>query len=105
MSVKITRGILNLPGATAAAKDAVERYLAKDVDEHHCFFHVNGFHNHLSHHVLAALDLGASTDLLEHIYVVEDKIQRPILLDNGEKVLKSGVVTEANWRDHLGDPK
>jgi hypothetical protein len=96
---------LNLPGATPASKKAVQELLAKDHDTHHCYFNTIGFHNHLSHHLLAAYDLGASAQLLEAIYDEEAKMQRPIMLDQDEGVLKPGVINESNWTKYLGEEK
>lgn len=104
-SVTIQQGILNLPGATPAAKKLVEELLAKDHDTHHCYFRSIGFHNHLSHHILAAYDLGASAELLNAIYKEEEKMQRPILLEGEDDVTKPGEINEGNWTKFLGEQK
>lgn len=104
-TVNLKQGILNLPGSTRASKKAIERLLAKDFDDHHCYFNDKGFHNHLSHHVLAAYDLGASEELLKAIYDSNASYQRPILLDQVEGIVKPGEINESNWKEHLGKPK
>jgi len=107
----IKPGILNLPGSTLSSKQTVEKLLTKDFDTHHCYFNERGFHNHLSHHILAAYDLGASKELLEAVWKEEEKMQRPILLEGvKDDDVKGGVtpvgeIKEGNWREYLGEQK
>ncbi|KAF8510455.1 hypothetical protein BU17DRAFT_98061 [Hysterangium stoloniferum] len=109
ISSKINRGILSLPGATAASKATAERLLKTDEESHHCYFRPAGLHNHLSHHVLTAYDLGAPASLLEAIYDKEAKIQRPIdLNENGvvpEGTPNPGDINDENWVKWLGNAK
>ncbi|PPR00337.1 hypothetical protein CVT24_004358 [Panaeolus cyanescens] len=95
------KGSLNLPGITPLSKKTTEDLLLKDAEDHHCFFNTMGFHNHLSHHVLAAYDLGAPAAVLERIYEEEKKHQRPFYLE--EKHRTDFVVTKENWTEHLGN--
>lgn len=104
-TVTLTQGILNLPGSTLASKKVTETLLAKDFDLHHAFFNARGFHNHLSHHMLAAYDLGASAEQLKAIYEDNASYQRPIMLDGVEGILKPGEIDEGNWKKHLGNEK
>ena|ERR1700754_1145058 len=104
-TIAIKQGILNLPGATLASKKLVEELLATDHEKHHCYFRSIGFHNHLSHHILAAYDLGASPELLKAIYADEQSIQRPIMLDQDDGVLQPGKITLKNWKEYLGEQK
>ncbi|KDR68431.1 hypothetical protein GALMADRAFT_257159 [Galerina marginata CBS 339.88] len=102
LSYKLTnKGQLNLPGITYASKKATEELLLKDAETHHCFFRASGFHNHLSHHILAAYDLGASAGHLEKIYENEAHIQRPRVVEEKDKDI---VVGKENWVQYLGNP-
>ncbi|KAF8882188.1 hypothetical protein CPB84DRAFT_1851350 [Gymnopilus junonius] len=94
------KGLLNTPGITYASKKATEALLIKDAQDHHCFFRQSGFHNHLSHHILAAYDLGASPGLLHKIYMDEARTQRPRILERADKDLH---VTRGNWSQYLGN--
>ncbi|CAD6892853.1 unnamed protein product [Tilletia laevis] len=47
------------PGFTPPEAQAATRVLQQNHDDFHVFFNMSGFHNHLAHHVLAALALGA----------------------------------------------
>jgi hypothetical protein len=104
-TLTIKQGILNLPGATLASKKLVEELLATDHEKHHCYFRSAGLHNHLSHHILAAYDFGASPELLKAMYESEETIQRPIMLDQEEGVLQPGEITVENWKKYLGEQK
>jgi len=104
-TITINTGTLNLPGSTLSSKKTAENLLAKDLDLHNCFFNQKNFHNHLSHHILAAYDLGASADLLKAIYDEEAKKQRPILLDRDESVVIPGEIDRNNWKKYLGNNK
>ncbi|GJJ14036.1 hypothetical protein Clacol_008293 [Clathrus columnatus] len=109
LSNRIKKGLLNIPGATPESKATTERLLKLDHESHHCFFTNVGFHNHLSHHLLAAYDLGAPAELIQAIYDDEAKVQRPIdLKTNGvppEDVPKPGVINDSNWTEWLGNHK
>ncbi|PPQ74868.1 hypothetical protein CVT24_002888 [Panaeolus cyanescens] len=95
------KGSLNLPGITTLSKQTAEELLLKDAEEHHCFINTKAFHNHLSHHVLAAYDLGAPAAVLERIYEKEKKLQRPFYLEENHRT--DFVVTKDNWTEHLGN--
>ncbi|KAI0648046.1 hypothetical protein C8Q79DRAFT_905924 [Trametes meyenii] len=103
----IRQGLLNLPGATWETKRTVERLLEEDREKRHCFTNRLGFHNHLSHHLLAAYDLGAPSAVLQKIYGVEGE-GLPWNVDHkegtGSDEPLSGVTVQ-NWRDFLGDAK
>lgn len=99
MSVCMRKGVLDLPGSSSEAKKLVGNLLLKDADSHHCFYR-SGRHNHLSHHLLAAYDLGASPGLLQHIYDDEARVLRPILLDDADRNM---VVNEETWSQYVGN--
>ncbi|KAI0075061.1 hypothetical protein K474DRAFT_1647047 [Panus rudis PR-1116 ss-1] len=96
----IRQGILNFPGATPESKAAAERLLEEDRQQHHSLYRA-GFHNHLSHHILAAYDLGAPAKLLQTIYDEEKKALRPIRPD-GSDTTKAEPINRENWTQYLG---
>ncbi|OCH91869.1 P-loop containing nucleoside triphosphate hydrolase protein [Obba rivulosa] len=104
----ISQGLLNFPGATPESKATAERLLEEDRDRHHCFWGKIGLHNHLSHHILAVYDFGASSKLLQAIYDDEARVQNDIYTVDK----KSGVVeqqnvqfTTQNWTEYLGQDR
>ncbi|CAK5263338.1 unnamed protein product [Mycena citricolor] len=88
-------GLVHSP-ATPEAGQKLRELLLRDTKEHHCFFNDLGFHNHLSHHLVAAYDMGATPALLQKIFDEEAKEQRPVGT-NGDDL------TEKNWTTKLGD--
>ncbi|KIJ41070.1 hypothetical protein M422DRAFT_780500 [Sphaerobolus stellatus SS14] len=109
LSSTIQPGILNFPGSTPESKRLTEELLKTDEENHHCYFVAAGFHNHLSHHLLAAYDLGAPVELIQAIYDDEAKDQRPIDLNvNGvipDGSPKAGDIRDQTWTNWLGDQK
>ncbi|TFK41518.1 hypothetical protein BDQ12DRAFT_645990 [Crucibulum laeve] len=95
------KGLVNLPGITPDAKRLVEILLSQSAQRHHCFFQASGVHNHLNHHLLAAYDLGASPSLLQQIYDEEERIQRPIYLDDAGQSIS---ITEEIWTQYIQNP-
>ncbi|KZT34869.1 hypothetical protein SISSUDRAFT_1052237 [Sistotremastrum suecicum HHB10207 ss-3] len=105
----LQHGLLNLPGSTPQSKTELLRLLRLDYEQYHCVFNTAGMHNHLSHHLLAAYDLGAPTPLLTSIFEKEAALQRPA--DLGEVGFdltgapQVGEVNEGNWTKWLGDER
>ncbi|KAJ2929943.1 hypothetical protein H1R20_g7154, partial [Candolleomyces eurysporus] len=93
-------GQINVPGITAASKKAVEELLLIDAEKHHCYFRSEGLHNHLSHHLLAAYDLGATASHFKKIYDAEAEIQRPIVLEEKDLAIS---INDGNWIQYLGN--
>ncbi|KZP16280.1 hypothetical protein FIBSPDRAFT_63876, partial [Athelia psychrophila] len=105
LSSSIRPGIVHRAGTTPESHRLLETLLEDDRKTHHCFSNPIGFHNHLSHHLLAAYDLGASAKLLQAIN--DDAgdsvgIQRPIDLDEPKA---PAPITEKNWTEYLGQQK
>ncbi|KII86089.1 hypothetical protein PLICRDRAFT_115034 [Plicaturopsis crispa FD-325 SS-3] len=94
----INPGPSKLAGSTAGSKALLERLLDEDRQKHHCFFNTLGFHNHLSHHLYTAYDLGASEKVLQAIYDEEAKVLRPIHLDKPP----AHPITAQNWMVFVG---
>ena len=97
---KLFAPLLDIPGAFPHASSisleetrVVEKYLEKDMLEHHIFFNDKKLHNHLNHMLLANYSLGASVQRLHDIFAIEKEKQRPIpKRHEGFK-----------WTEHLGD--
>ncbi|CAJ2508118.1 Uu.00g093040.m01.CDS01 [Anthostomella pinea] len=68
-------GMWQIRQSEPAAKKATD-LLQKDFETHHCFFNSEGFHNHISHHILALYGTGASPEDLEKAYDDNASYQR-----------------------------
>lgn len=60
--------------------------------------HHSAVSSHTSHHLYAIYQLGAPADLLKAAYDVDAETQRPAFDSPSE-------ISDANWKDHLGDEK
>ncbi|RYP56837.1 hypothetical protein DL771_011612 [Monosporascus sp. 5C6A] len=69
-------GLWHIKQSEPAAKKATE-LLQKDLETHHVFFNDDGFHNHISHQILALYGIGAPPESLEKAYKVNEGYQRP----------------------------
>ncbi|KAF9369496.1 hypothetical protein CPC16_004467 [Podila verticillata] len=87
---------LALPGITKQARDTLAELLEENHYKHHCFFNSKGFHNHLTHAILASYSLGASPERLRGIYESHAVEQRPI-----GSVQKT--FTPADWKSEAGN--
>ncbi|KAI8067860.1 hypothetical protein BC940DRAFT_256735 [Gongronella butleri] len=85
---------LVLPGITARSTTTAKALLEKNNRNHHIFFNEEKFHNHMSHHILAAYALGADEKRLDAIYEQHATYQRAI-----PPVLEQ--VTRDNFTKHL----
>ncbi|KAI0822325.1 hypothetical protein BC628DRAFT_1327511 [Trametes gibbosa] len=101
----IRQGLLNLPGTTFETQRTIERLLEQDREQHHCFWGRVGFHNHLSHHLLAAYDLGAPAALLQKILDAEAREPWDMHIMNRTEDGVVEDVNEENWTSFLGDGK
>lgn len=102
------QGLVNFAGSTPESKTTVERLLEEDRQKHHCFWGRVGFHNHLSHHLLAAYDFGATAKQLQAIYDAELNELDPIhLADRATKTVEEQhvTITAENWTEYLGQEK
>lgn len=75
------------------------------VQTFHCFFNQKSFHNHLPHHVLAALALGATPDFFPRIYQSALKDLDPTFELNKKPTVGGPIeeITDKNWKAHVGD--
>ncbi|KAK2023977.1 HypA protein [Colletotrichum zoysiae] len=60
-----------------AAANKVSELLQEDLQKHHVFFNLDGFHNHIPHHVLALYGTGAGPDAIQKAYDGNTDYQRP----------------------------
>ncbi|KAI0115516.1 HypA protein [Nemania sp. FL0031] len=68
-------GLWHLKQTEAAAKKTTE-LLQVDLEKHHCFFNKQGFHNHISHHLLSLYGIGASPADIQQGYDDNANYQR-----------------------------
>ncbi|KAK8032437.1 hypothetical protein PG990_002171 [Apiospora arundinis] len=64
---------------TDHAAKTVTDLLQKDMDKHHVFFNQEGFHDHISHHILALYGTGASAEDIRKAFVENESYQRPAM--------------------------
>lgn len=89
LSAALDHGILNLPGITPGSQAKLRELLEEDYKEHHCFYGRGSLHNHLSHHLYAAYDLGASASALKAMYADEAKM--PLLQMQSKSRERTGL--------------
>ncbi|KAF7985836.1 hypothetical protein HWV62_514 [Athelia sp. TMB] len=102
LSTTIRHGLVNRAGITPQAQKQVEALLEDDRKRHHCYFNNIGFHNHLSHHLLAAYDLGASAKLLQAINDDASDGVKTLLPIQKSPSDHLETVTLSNWTQFLG---
>ncbi|KAF8641640.1 hypothetical protein AX16_009866 [Volvariella volvacea WC 439] len=84
------------PGVTPRSTEKALNLLQENHERWHCYFNEQGFHNHISHWVLALWSLGADESIIEAAYKHSSVYQRP--------AFKSPeAITLNNFWDHLGD--
>ncbi|OLN96120.1 Oxidoreductase AflY 1 [Colletotrichum chlorophyti] len=71
-------GLWNIKQSTEAARKATE-LLQKDIQNHHVFLNMDGFHDHMPHHILTLYGTGASVNDLQRAYDLRDPLQRPVM--------------------------
>lgn len=79
-------GLWNIHQSESAAKKATE-LLQEDLEKHHVFFNHDGYHNHISHHILSLYGTGASADVMKKGYAENVSYQR-LMLKTHEKVIE-----------------
>lgn len=62
-----------------ASLATVNQFLQENHDRYHPFFNDRGFHNHITHYLLASLSLGATPIQITRSFEQEKAIQRPQL--------------------------
>lgn len=72
-------------GITEEQAKKASELLQENHDRHHIFFHPDGLHNHIAHHILAVWALNASTESLQKGYEKNKASQRPRRLTHAQK--------------------
>ncbi|KAJ7024753.1 hypothetical protein C8F04DRAFT_1301508, partial [Mycena alexandri] len=101
---KLNKGLLNLPSASSSSIALLQELLHVDYQQHHCFWTESGLHNHLSHHLLSAHNLGAPSSLLQTIFNNEVGMQQP-LRKTGHEGLSKHRGTHTFELDHVSYPE
>ncbi|TKY88602.1 hypothetical protein EX895_002591 [Sporisorium graminicola] len=98
-----------------ASSSTLAELLAANHESHHCFFNTRGMHNHSLHQLVADLTLGGSPEQLQRHYAYQiqhylgqfslnDRSRYdPYSPSDGGKGIQK--VTEANWREHVGNAR
>ncbi|GAA5872957.1 hypothetical protein JCM3774_004886 [Rhodotorula dairenensis] len=95
-------GILKggLGAITHESTETVRRCLEENHIHSHTFFNDKGFHNHCSHHLLAAYSLGAPPALLQDILELHrETASKPM------PTIAPIEINESNWTEYLGDER
>ncbi|KAH9170231.1 hypothetical protein EDB89DRAFT_2072217 [Lactarius sanguifluus] len=95
--IPLSTGIASLPGPTSASARALLSVLKHNRQNYHIFFNERGFHNHVTHHVLAIYGLGASPEIIENAYGTHDYLKPAFESPD--------PITEKNFAEHLGDAR
>ncbi|BGP25600.1 hypothetical protein Rt10032_c06g2983 [Rhodotorula toruloides] len=99
---RFPRDDASFPGFTEVENDVLLLF-DHEQENHihaHTFFNDKGFHNHCSHHLLAAYSLGASPALLEDILKLHHATAfKPM------PPMAPVEIDEMNWTEHLGDER
>ncbi|KAI9264160.1 hypothetical protein BDA99DRAFT_508588 [Phascolomyces articulosus] len=86
---------IRIPGTTPVDLSK-HTLIDKNHREHDIFFNSSGFHNHLTHHYLAAYALGADMKRLQDIFYAHSSYMRPI----PDAV---GVLTRETYRNEISN--
>ncbi|KAI5924655.1 hypothetical protein F4810DRAFT_662673 [Camillea tinctor] len=78
-------GLWNIQQSEPAAKKTTE-LLQKDLELHHVYFNDAGYHNHISHHLLALYGTGASAEDIEKAYHDNTSYQLAAMKTHGNPV-------------------
>jgi hypothetical protein len=66
------------PGITKEQTKRASDLLQKNHDQNHIFFHPEGLHNHIAHHLLAVWALNASEDSIQKSFDTNQSYQKPL---------------------------
>lgn len=80
-------GLWHFDQTEAAANKATE-LLMQDIEKHHVFFNDDGFHNHISHQILALYGTGASAEDLVNGYKENEGYQRPVMKAHSQDLIQ-----------------
>ncbi|KAJ1676732.1 hypothetical protein EV182_007603, partial [Spiromyces aspiralis] len=84
---------ISVPGLAPSQILKASELLMRDVKENHAWVdRQRGHHNHVSHHILNSLALGASAERLDEIYSIHKATQLPSLEYNPKAVITPGNI-------------
>lgn len=72
-----TNGVLNVHNTPPDSYNTASKLLQKNHDDFHIYFNTGGFHNHIAHHLLTILALGATPSDIQFAYDSNANYQRP----------------------------
>ncbi|KAH9840652.1 uncharacterized protein C8Q71DRAFT_804255 [Rhodofomes roseus] len=84
-----------LPGITHETNLAVTKTLRENHVQRHAFINDQGFHNHISHQILAVYALGGAASLYNAIYKTQEPMTRPY-------TASPSTITKETFNEHLG---
>ena len=93
-------GNFHLPLSPASLATA-NQFLQENHDRYHPFFNDKGFHNHITHYLLASLSLGATPTQITRAFEQEKALQRPQFPLKPENVRR--LADPAFFRDCMGN--
>lgn len=70
-------GVFSVSHIPVSSRHTLNQILQENHDRYHPFFNDKGFHNHITHYMLAAYALGAEPEQLSRAWVQEKAFQRP----------------------------
>jgi hypothetical protein len=95
-----SHGIVPLPGLTPAAVAAANAVLTENHPRNHIFFNDEGFHNHITHYLLALYALGAPAGVTSTAYTRVSAYQRALAARPAAPELD--LAEPAQWDGALG---
>ena len=63
-----TAGVFHVPDIKSESAKVASELLEENHKKHHIYFNNDGFHNHITHHLLAIFALGATPEELQRAY-------------------------------------
>ncbi|OGM39343.1 hypothetical protein ABOM_012045 [Aspergillus bombycis] len=81
-------GVFSVPRVPASSRTTLNQILQENHERYHPFFNDKGFHNHITHYMLASYALGAEPEQLSRAWVQEKAFQRPQHTLNEENVVR-----------------
>ncbi|KAJ5665229.1 uncharacterized protein N7477_007677 [Penicillium maclennaniae] len=95
-------GIFSLNVTDDGARAASE-VLQEDMENHHVFFNDDGFHNHITHHILSMYAVGAKSDEIRAAFRKDMSYQRPAFPT--DRAVVKGMYDKAKFMESFHDDK
>jgi hypothetical protein len=74
-------GVFSVNQILPSSRTTLNQILQENHDRYHPFFNDKGFHNHITHYMLAAYALGAEPEQLSRAWVQEKALTKTTWLD------------------------